>query len=173
MSLIGYNVLTNGKFTSPGIGANTVSSMYFGGSITGLSYEKVLQITLGNNVLNTLGYKIAPISSSQFVFIRGTQNISQTFNIIQAGTYYFSIDYCKSTLYKSNKIVISIYGVILTSTPISYSWNWTTLYSQVLLSDRNKVFKIEGTTSGEQGAFTNCVLITLAEVESYLHPQTH
>ena len=158
MSSIGNNVLTNGKFASPNIGANTISRMYFGGSITGWDCEKVLLIALCSGVLKNLGYKIAPTSSNQFVFITTTKNISQTFNITQTGIYYFSIDYCKSTLYNCNKFVISIDGVILASTPSSYGLNWTTLYAQVLLTTGTKVIKIEGTTNEGQGAFTNCVL---------------
>ena len=62
------------------------------------------------------------------------------------------MDYCKQTEYDSNKFIISIDGVILTSTPSSYGLSWTTLYAQVqILTTGNKEFKIEGTISGTQG----------------------
>ena len=154
MTSVGINMLTNGNFNSPSLGVNTLSRMGQGGSITGWIYVNAFQIALCNGILDSLGYR--KTTTSQFVFMTGIQNISQTINITQTGTYYFSMEYCKPTTYNSNKYVISIDGVILASTPSSYGLSWTTLYAQVqILTTGNKVFKIEGTTSGAQGAFTN------------------
>ena len=89
------NLLTNGTFTSPSLGVNTLSRMGQGGSITGRTYANVFQIALCNGILDSLGYR--KTTTSQFVFMTGRQNISQTINITQTGTNYFSLDYCKPT----------------------------------------------------------------------------
>ena len=92
MTSVGISLLTNGNFNSPCLGVNTLSRMAQGGSIIGWTYANVFQIALCNGILDSLGYRKP--ATSQFVFITGTYNISQTIIITQTGTYYFGMEYC-------------------------------------------------------------------------------
>jgi hypothetical protein len=122
------NILNNGKFALPTLAVNTSTKMNRGGFITGWTYANTQEIVLCNGVANEF---VAPTSTNQYVYLIHKPSITQTINITQVGTYNFSMEYCKTKRANCNVLAVTMDGNFVTSTPVIYGTNWTTLYGQV------------------------------------------